>query len=351
MMFGKKKAGAIAAGLSLVMALAPVTPALAATSEYTVTDGVTKTLKTNAGSTVSEQFAFTATPVRLNQDTDSATVATTEYGNATITTTALSATTDETETTGNYGVVLPALPHAGVYAWKVSETKGSTTGMQYDEETYTLIATVNNADTTHPNDYVSDVKIVKGDATSTTNDPANKVTTATFTNTYTEKTNDEGNSPLKVKKTVTGDQGDKTKLFEFTVNFTAPANVPANWTVNSITATPKEGTTVSGLKQNADGSWTFKAADAGEVTFDNVVVGTTYKVTETESGQAGYTTTGEVTTDTVLAETGANVTVNNDKANTVVTGVIVNNAPFIVMIGAAAAGVVAYGSAKLKLEQ
>ena len=93
------------------------------------------------------------------------------------------------------------------------------------------------------------------------------------------------------------------------------------------------------------------AADAGAVTFDNVVVGTTYKVTETESGQAGYTTTGEVKNDTVLAETGANVTVTNAKNDTVVTGLIVNNAPFIVMIGVAAAGVAAYGTAKRKLEK
>ncbi|MEE1274855.1 MAG: FctA domain-containing protein [Olegusella sp.] len=352
MKFGKKSVGAVAAGLSLVMALSPVA-AFGATAEYTVNNGVTKKLETNAGSTVSEQFAFTATPVQLNQNAANATatVATTEYGNATITTTALSAASDETETTATYGIVLPTLPHAGVYAWKVAETAGSTTGMVYDTETYTLIATVSNADDTHTTEWVSDVKLVKDGTTSTTNDASKKVTTATFTNTYTEKTNDGENKPLVVTKTVTGAQGDKTKLFDFTVNFTAPSNVPDGWTVKSITATAKPGTTVSNLTQNDDGSWTFKAADAGSVTFDNVVVGTTYKVTETESGQAGYTTTGEVKNDTVLAETGANVTVTNAKNDTVVTGLIVNNAPFIVMIGVAAAGVAAYGTAKRKLEK
>ena len=358
-MFGKKKAGAIAAGLSLVMALAPAVPAFAATTAYTVDKGVTKKLETNAGSTVSEQFAFTATPVQLNQGTPNATVATDEYGKATINTTALSATTDETETTGEYGVVLPALPHAGVYAWKVAETAGSTAGMVYDTETYTLIATVNNADADHTTEWVSDVKLVKGDATSTTNDASNKVTTATFTNTYTEKTTDS--SKLSVEKTVTGAQGDKTKEFNFTVTFSAPSNVPDGWTVSDITA--KKGETTIAQAKDAEGkvipgTFTFTAHDLDEIDFDNVVVGTTYTVSEAEAGQAGYTTTYKLN-DTEFASTASQtvnenantVVVNNDKTGSVVTGVIVNNAPFIVMIGAAAAGVVAYGSAKRKLEK
>ena len=93
----------------------------------------------------------------------------------------------------------------------------------------------------------------------------------------------------------------------------------------------------------------FKAADSKGVTFDGVLVGTTYTVDE--ETPSDYSATGEVEQAAVLSEDGAEVTVTNTKSATVVTGVIMNNAPFIVMIGAAAAGVVAYGSAKRKLEK
>lgn len=367
MKFGKMKAGAVAAGLSLAMALSPVAafaaPMITPTNEGTkVTDGVTKTLQLNPGSTVDETFTFTATPVQLNATaTDGTATEPTKHGTETFPAATINdikiegdgSSTAKDANTGKSDIIFGTFPHAGVYAWTIEETTPDTKtdGMQYSTEKYTLIATVSNADDTHTTEWVSDVKLVKYGTTSTTNDASKKVTTATFTNTYTEKTNDGENKPLVVTKTVTGAQGDKTKLFDFTVNFTAPSNVPDGWTVKSITATAKPSTTVSNLTQNDDGSWTFKAADAGSVTFDNVVVGTTYKVTETESGQAGYTTTGEVKNDTVLAETGANVTVTNAKNDTVVTGLIVNNAPFIVMIGVAAAGVAAYGTAKRKLEK
>ena len=52
-----------------------------------------------------------------------------------------------------------------------------------------------------------------------------------------------------------------------------------------------------------------------------------------------------------MGEQASSETVVNKKENTVVTGVIMNNAPFIVMIGVAAAGVAAYGAAKRKLEK
>ena len=55
--------GAITAGLSLVMALAPVTPALANSgTQATVATGVTKVLQVNPGSSVTAKFTYTATP-------------------------------------------------------------------------------------------------------------------------------------------------------------------------------------------------------------------------------------------------------------------------------------------------
>ena len=357
-MFGKK-AKYIVAGLSLAMAVSPVMAFAAdgdtatATTTADIQKGVTKVLQVNDGSTVNATFKYTATPTVLNAK-DAAKKTETHNVSATIADITINNTADSTDKTltKTAAITYGTFDHAGTYAWIVSETANTYKGageMQYDTETYTLVAVVENG-TNGP--VVKESYLIKGTATETTGD---KVGTATFTNKYTEKTNDGDNKPLVVKKTVDGAQGNKNQKFTFTVTFTAPTVRPKDKTaedvVKVITATAKEGTAVEGLKHNDDGSWTFKAADAGEVTFNNVLVGTTYTVTETEANQAGYETTGQVTTATPLAETGANVTVNNKKEGTPVTGVIVNNAPFIVMIGVAVAGVAAYGAAKRKIEK
>ena len=355
MKFGKKSIGAITAGLSLVMALSPV----AAFAAPVTTAQVSKTLELNAGSTYPGDFTYKidATTLKISETENTLTGATlsiagTNKQNWT--------TTDTVNSPLQFSDF-----KAGTYAWTVTEDKtGAVDGMQYDQATYTVIAQFENQ--SDGSVALSNVYAYKGvvtdvngtlpeDKQTADKTAADKVTAITFDNKYTENSNDGENKPLVVKKSVTGSQGDKTKKFTFTVTFTAPQVLPAGQSatdvVKAITANAKKGTAVEDLKQNADGSWTFKAADAGEVTFDNVLVGTTYTVKETEANQAGYETTGQVEQAKVLAETGASETVVNDKTGSVVTGVIVNNAPFIVMIGAAAAGVVAYGSAKRKLEK
>ena len=360
MKFGKKSIGAITAGLSLVMALAPVTPAFAEGTQVTDLDkGVTKVLQVNPGSSVNATFKYTATPTVLNA-ADAAKKTETMADTFVPTIAEIELSADGQQATGTAAITYPEFTHAGTYAWTVSETQDTYSGagqMQYDGQKYTLVAVVENGANGL---QVAESYLIKGEATTTTGD---KVGTATFTNKYTEDSNDGQNKPLVVAKTVDGKQGDKTKQFTFTVTFTAPDVLPVNAdgtqqtkadVLNAITAEATNAT-ITGQGTVADTAttrtFTFTAADAQSVKFDGVLVGTTYKVEESESGQAGYTTTGEVKSDTVLGENGANVTVTNKKDGSVVTGVIMNNAPFIVMIGAAAAGVVAYGSAKRKLEK
>lgn len=366
MMFGKKKAGAIAAGLSLVMALSPVaafadeTPAAAATGVK-----IGKTVTMNAGSTLTSGFKFTVAKTQLFANTENATAP--ESDVPAIDDVEI-ASQDWTSTTGKVekALTLPeksAFPHAGVYAWTVTEATNTYTAGENEEltyntgetKTYTLVAVVSNDSDTVTwgfyNGTPENADAVKNVA---------KTGEADFTNKYVEKTNNGENKPLVVKKTVTGAQGDKTKQFNFTVTLTAPENVPNGWSLSDVSVTPKTGSkatvTDAGTVQTAeDGTQTrtikFTAADSESVTFDNVVVGTTYTVAEDSYSTEGYTTTGTFTDAKTLSESGAEEEVVNDKASSVVTGVIMNNAPFIVMIGAAAAGVVAYGSAKRKLEK
>ena len=215
MMFGKKKAGAIAAGLSLVMALSPVA-AFAADGDGTTTTvttvddiskAITKKLEVNPGSNVTAKFSYTAEPTVLNA-TDPATK--TEEHSVTATIADIDLTASGAEATGYAGITYGKFDHAGTYAWTVKETADTYKGagaMQYDSETYTLVAVVENG-TNGPT--VAESYLIKGTATTTSGE---KVGTATFTNKYTEKTNDGDNKPLVVKKTVDGKQGDKTKQF------------------------------------------------------------------------------------------------------------------------------------------
>ena len=347
-----KKAKYIVAGLSLAMALSPVA-AFAENSgtQATVATGVTKVLQVNPGSSVTAKFSYTAAPTVIAGANGSTS---TETHNVTATIADINLTANGAQATDTAAITYGTFPHAGTYAWVVSETPNTYTGsgaMQYDTETYTLVAVVNNSDN---GPVVAESYLIKGTATSTSGD---KVGTATFTNKYTEKTNDGTNAPLVVSKTVAGNQGDKTKDFTFTVTFTAPDVLPANKTkadvLNEITATATDGAaiteqaTVSGNATTR--TFKFTAKDADSVTFTNALVGTTYTVDE--DTYSDYTTTGEVADATVLSESGANVTVTNTKNETVVTGILLNNAPFIVMIGVAVAGVAAYGAAKRKLEK
>ena len=373
MKFGKKSVGAVAAGLSLVMALSPVA-ALADDAPATTTGvKIGKTVTMNAGSTLTAGFKFTFTKTQLFPNTVEATAPVADV--PTINDQSI-ASQDWTSKTGKVELTLTlpeksAFKHAGVYAWTVTEaentyTAGDNETLTYntgDTKSYTLVAVVTN-DTTGTDGTVTPGTVTWGFYNGTPVRASDvqgvtKAGEADFTNEYVEETDKTGNSPLVITKHVTGAQGDKTKKFDFTVSFSAPDNVPDNWTVNSITAAANDA--ASDLHQNDDGSWTFKAADAGAVTFDNVVVGTTYTVTESDYSGAGYTTTySTVSNNQQASQTHENVLVGentnsadvtNEKASSVVTGLIVNNAPFIVMIGVAAAGVAAYGTAKRKLEK
>ena len=360
MKFGKKSIGAITAGLSLVMALAPVTPALANSgTQATVATGVTKVLQVNPGSSVTAKFTYTATPTVIKgAKVDGKNTTSTESHEVSATIADIELTADGTEATKTGAITYGTFPHAGTYAWTVKENADTYTGtgeMQYDPETYTLVAVVNNTD--NGGTTVAESYLIKGTVEEASGD---KVGTATFTNKYTENSNDGQNKPLVVTKKVQGAQGNKGQDFNFTVTFTAPTVLPKDKTaaqvlneitpsVNGATITD-EGTIADAANSTATTRTVkFKAADSKGVTFDGVLVGTTYTVDE--ETPSDYSATGEVEQAAVLSEDGAEVTVTNTKSATVVTGVIMNNAPFIVMIGAAAAGVVAYGSAKRKLEK
>lgn len=378
MMFGKKKAGAIAAGLSLVMALAPAVPAFAATTDTGVV--VTKNLMLNEGSTVDATFSFTATADQLDVQTKDGktekTAPTSEVPAITIADIEFKADSEQagknTKTTAIALADGASFPHAGIYAWRIHETTDNQTGVQYNTENnaYTLIANVVNAkneDGTYKKD-AEDNQVLEATYVVVKNDTTTSITNqekagnegAEFTNKYTEPADhddddDQNDGTLKITKTVAGNQGDKTKDFSFTVTFTAPEVLPANTTAEQYLA----AITVNGETDKvSNGVATFTLKDGQTATFGNIIAGTKYAVEET--AVAGYTPSWSATANGVtvtdksgilIGEKANSGTMTNKHEDVTPTGVIMNNAPFVVTLAVAAAGVVAYGSAKRKLEK
>lgn len=269
--------------------------------------------------------------------------------------------------------------HAGEYEYKVKEAETGYTlvdgkeTMQYSKAEYTMHVIVSNKDD-GTGVYVKYVvvdrvlndagtaeaeKVDSGDTTGTN--------TFTFTNVFTRVGGgtEAGNpSPLEISKTVTGDAGDKTKEFEFELTLTKSPTERDDITSYPATITKADGT-VENVNVMVGQANTFKLKHGEKLSFDKagtypgvLPAGTRYTVTET--GANGYTTTAEVVQNGGTSETINDVTVNNklvgdkenyakysnEKSSAAPTGILINNLPFILLIGGAIAAFVLYIAAK-----
>lgn len=353
----RKSSKFAALALSAALAFGIAVPAFAADygmgEETDKTTGaseavVTKHLQTNEGLTVKATFTYTATGTTVAIDEDGTSSESTEGLNVSIAPIELTSDGSGATVNGTGAITFPTYTHAGVYAYTINEVQSATIvnedgkdgTMTYDTTLYLMrVYVVNGSDG-------PSISAVTFEKNPTATENGEKVKDPEFTNTFVEKTDDEDeDSSLTISKVVNGDMGDKTKDWTFTVTFTAPTYVPEGWTVANITMSGDKTGTV-----NADGTITFTLKSDQSVTFDNVVVGTKYTVTEAESGDDGYTTTGEVESATTITDAGPNeANIENTKDDITITGLFLNNAPFILMGAVAVAGVVLYGVAKRKL--
>lgn len=251
----------------------------------------------------------------------------------------------------NMQITFGTFPHAGEYLYTVEETKGDAKGVTYSTDKYTLRVQVANG----ANDslYVKSITAEKG---TNTGNVYNKVTKILFTNTYRK------NGSLTIEKNTTGDLADKTMKFDFTITFEKSATEE---TLGDFTGTitRKNGgkpETVSG--QN--GIFNFALADGDKIVFDKLPVGTKYEVKEKGVSNDGYTPSVTVWENNISSQKNGNESedlssLNKGKKNLVgeatnkvtfvntyrddvpVTGIIMNNLPFILLIGVA---VLAFGT-------
>lgn len=241
----------------------------------------------------------------------------------------------------------------GIYRYVITETGNAQDGIHNDTTaTRTLDVIVNYRDANAGGQLVvSNYILYQGTKTDATNESTKD---DGFTNTY-------ATSNLTLEKQVTGNQGDRDKYFEFTVNITGAVagtvytvnllNAEANPTVgdtqqtNASTLTATDGTVKA----------TYYLKDDQSIVIQGLTANTKYTITEDDYSTDGYTTTNDVNaadgTTTGEKTMGANnqkVTFTNDKSGTVPTGILLETAPYVVLMLVVVAGGVALLAAKRK---
>ncbi len=292
--------------------------------------------------------------------------------------------------------------HAGEYVYEVTEETGTVTGVAYDTTSkYTVTIYVKNGESGPEVDkiVVKDKDGNKVDVDTPTENPDDDNDAAEsgmkFTNTYTKvadstptgRTDDpttdetEDVASYVVTKTVTGTYGDKTKQFKFTMTVDTSKTNVENPTITYYKL-GADKTTVTEVTPAADGTVSFTLADGEKLVVEGAPVGTLYNVTENLSNddtaakkyaagtvvtEKGAENTGKGTTLTpndnstwgkdvevekALVADGVNsaaYTNENAKDDTTTpTGILINNAPYIILALVAAGGMTFYVVKKRK---
>lgn len=230
-------------------------------------------------------------------------------------------------------------PHAGEYVYTVAETQESMPNVTYDTSSYTLRVYVINGTNGLEVEKITAQKITAQGASGKTN----KIL---FTNTYTKN-----DATLTIEKNTEGDYADKTRKFDFEITFTKSPMSDRTTFTGTIGAQSAEY--IAGQTK------TFKLADGEQLVFHNLPVGTTYVVRELAApdGYKPSVTVVENRTTTVnrtaaqegdaldtLKEGGKNnlvgenenkVTFTNTYKDVAVTGIVMNNLPFILLVAVA----------------
>lgn len=339
-----------AGALALSMMFAMATPAFAATNiggDVKVGQGAPNEVLTIAKKYAVNAGSFEGDTVNLQlvafEDGGFATVtdSTATDADAEALLPTFTANTNATATNASISMKLPNYTKVGTYTYKVKEVDGGTLGMTYDQTTYTLKIRVGN-------------KMVDGKI-----DPSGeKVCYVTMRDADNNKKsaveNTYDSSNLTIKKIVEGEMGDRSTdtKFDFKVTF----KVPTGKTLRSNITLP-DGYEIEWNTDHTVGTVTFKLSHDQsfailnlpydiEYTVDEMngttalkqddKINNTYQVSY-DNNKAGTIGTG----DNKIAPT--NGVINTEVTNTwgdkdVDTGVILDNAPYMLMLAVVAAG-------------
>ena len=144
-------------------------------------------------------------------------------------------------------------------------------------------------------------------------------------------------------KKVTGSLGDKDKKFNVDVTFTAPAGKTVKSTITYVNDGEKSiapdawklNTTTNKYEANV----TVELAHKGFVQFNNIPKDVTYIVAEQDYSGQEYTAKYDGSESGTIANDVKSTTITNNKGDdNIDTGVILDNAPYILMLTVVAAG-------------
>lgn len=297
------------------------------TKKYTVTGSEEKKAP-------AETFTFTVTPgAKVNGaektvEKSEATTIPTMAANSNEKTVAFTALTEDGTGTFTVDVANLNITKPGMYYYTVTETPSNTAGVDYAAKSMIMVITAGYAD--DGEDSSLSYWAALHDSTNY-NDKNSK-----FENTYTA-------GSLKVTKKVTGSLGDKDKKFNVDVTFTAPAGKTVKSTITYVN---------NGAESIAPGAWklntttnqyeakvTVELAHKGSVQFNNIPKDVTYIVEEQDYSGAEYTATYEGDKSGTIANDVKSTTITNHKGDdNIDTGVILDNAPYILMLAVVAGG-------------
>ena len=229
-----------------------------------------------------------------------------------------------------------SFPHAGIYKYVVTEADGGNKATDASKAEYYMYVHVTNG-TTGPE--VTNVEFIQTKTDAGESITSTAKSTPVFTNQYKEY------ADFSVVKSVAGDYGDKTKKFAFTVTITTPDDAPAAATYNCGTYRGSKEVDKHASFTTSEHKATISdisLSDGEKFLFVSLPVGTTYTVTETNANADNYTTTYDANQNSTVPESGISTTVTNTYTPVTPTGIIINNLPYLLLIGVPLIALVAW---------
>lgn len=240
--------------------------------------------------------------------------------------------------TGKIKVDATKFTEPGVYHYLVTETQGTYNGVTYDATPRHVYVYVVNGTAGYE---VQAVKVVK-------DGEKDKADNLTIVNHYGDGTTpDDDVHDFIIKKTVTGNQGNKNKEFSFTVTIDGDDTDKAGKEKYKAVKTPKTGDPEI-MHITDEEAAIFTLMDGETLHIYGLSENDEYEVTETDYSSEGYTTSvkdknakGKLEADGVVVE------FINDKNVGPATGVAMTFAPYVLLVAAAGGlGAVVLGKKK-----
>lgn len=206
----------------------------------------------------------------------------------------------------------------GIYKYQVTEENGKNADMDYDTAPrylYVFVKRYENGNVAVYNSELVDSR-----------DSKNKA--GEFTNKYGVDDNNEGLfKDLTITKEVTGVMGDTQKDWNFDLTLTSGSG--------RSTYVVKQGNEKKTLTSGQTYEFTLKSGESIKV--ENLSTTDTYTVTEDESGQDKYETTGEVKEAKNMAAVDVKETITNKRDEVTPTGIMMMYGPYALMVALAGA--------------